>query len=108
MQGGIQLVPVLYRPTIQCVFQCAEEPLDSPILPGAMRFDPLVAYTHQPEGETKESRPEHDFVIGAQSLGPAETFNAVGQRTQECGSRFVLEHCESEIGSRTVIQYAED
>jgi len=108
MQRVIQLFPVLYRPTIQCVLQGTEEPLDSPILPGAMQFNPLVADTHDPEGETKEPGPEHDFVIGTQNLGLTKMFDAVCQCAKEGGSKLILKHIEGEVSSRTVIQYTED
>jgi len=43
-----------------------------------MRFDPLVADTHQPEGKTEQLEPEYGLVVGPKRLGPTKTFNAAG------------------------------
>ena len=73
-----------------------------------MQFNPLVADTHQPEAKTEQPGPEHGFVISTQCMGSAKIFNAAGYRMEQGSCRFIRYHCKGEIGSRTVIQYAED
>jgi len=41
-------------------------------------------------------------------MGSTKIFNAAGYRMEQGSCRFVFQRCKGEIGSRTVIQYAED
>ena len=108
MQGSLQFANISHCPLIQFLLEGTEEPLYPAVLPGAMRFNALVPNTHEPEGETKEPGPKHGFVVVPKRLGPTKTFNAAGYHMEQDSCRFVRNHCEGEISSRTVIQYAED
>jgi len=72
-----------------------------------MRFDPLVANSDQPEGESEQPRAEHGYIIGPQDLGSAEVLNTAGNRMEQGSRGFVLKSCEYDIRAGAMVEDAE-
>ena len=82
VQFPLVFIPVRDRFADQCPLYGPNEPLDSPILPGAAGLDALVADPQQPKAESKPAGDEHGFIVGAEKLWLAVSFHRFCQLMQ--------------------------
>jgi hypothetical protein len=103
--GGEILAEVLRNadfaePAEQSLLDCAEEPLDPSVLPGAERRGALVADAEQPETEAEEPRGEGRLVVGAKSLWPSEGLECIEKKSQHTDRRAVAKLAQREAATR--------
>ena len=69
---------------LACVpLEGSEEPLDPPVLPGAVLLCPLVSDSHPPQPEAEQPRCEDGFVVGSQGPRLPEMLDGLDQPSQQ-------------------------
>ena len=105
-RGGERLL-IRHDPAVELLLERAEEPFDAPVLPGAVLFDGLVANAELMKHAVEQGVVEDGFVVGADGLWHAVSFDGVEQCAQERDGGFVRQRREVQAAASTVVEDAE-
>ncbi len=90
------------------LFECADEALDSPVLPGSKRRGPSRPDTQDRETRAEESRGEDSLIVGAQDLGAAIPLDGVDQSAEHDQTTLGPKFAQGDARARAMVDDTEN